>query len=366
MKDYRLRNHIPISGPATREPYSGDEPDLRVSLGFIPRWYHARLGIDFSQKWHTDPLYRYEALVKMKMYLHESFPSLPYFNTNFENGIEKTCATISGVHGIKLIPMIYGLDVRYFADDWPDNLPGQFLSKEHLENLSAPDPASSPAVRQLMGQMDVIESNFGCIHGYLNYQGILNIALKLRGNDIFMDMYDDPGFAHHLFGHIAQTILMVSKLVQARQRKSGFDINLLSMSNCVMNMVSPDAYEEFVLPYDRMLSLEYDRFGVHTCNWNVTPYLDVLRKIDKMGYIDMGMMSDMPRAKAVFPDARRAVFYPPLELECKSAIEIEEDIKKIYNELAPCDIVMADVTDTTSVEKVNEFLGIVEDLLSAK
>ena len=42
-KKYRLRNHIPISGPATREPIVGDEAELRVSLGFTPKWYVDRL-----------------------------------------------------------------------------------------------------------------------------------------------------------------------------------------------------------------------------------------------------------------------------------------------------------------------------------
>jgi len=359
MNQYMLRNHIPISGPATREPLMGDEPVLRVSLGFIPRWYHERLGIDFSEIWHTDPLYRYDTLVKMKTCLHELFPSVPNFKTEFDSrGIEKTCATISGVHGIKLIPMIYGLDVKYSKDDWPDNLAGQFLSKEQLLDLKPFDVSRSPVVIQLMEQMNVIEKNFGPIHGYLNYQGILNVAIKLRGTEIFTDMIDDPDFAHHLFGHIADTIMQVSKLVQERQRKSGFDIDLLSMSNCVMNMISPDLYREFVLPCDAALSKEYRRFGIHTCNWNITPYIEVLREIDKMGYIDMGMMSDMKKVKDVFSDARRAVFYPPMELEQKSIKEIEKDIEKIYRELSPCDIVMADVTNTTEDEKVRQFLDL--------
>ena len=77
MADPRLRNHIPISGPATREPASGDEPFVRVSLGFTPRWYHARLGIDFGERWHLDPALRYETLVAAKEHLHRCFPQVP-------------------------------------------------------------------------------------------------------------------------------------------------------------------------------------------------------------------------------------------------------------------------------------------------
>ena len=361
MPDIKLRNHIPLSAPATREPCTGDEPFLRVSLGFVPRWFSRRLGIDFSERWHTDPVYRYKTLLAMKALLHEAFPTVPYFKPVMnEKGVEPSCATVSGVHGIRLIPMVYGMGTRYFADGWPDAASKAPLTKEHLARLEPLDVMQTQVMVQLFEQMDTIEQNYGSIHGYLNYQGILNIALKLRGPDIFMDMYDDPAFVRHLFAHIADTIAKVSKLVQARQRASGFAVNLLSMSNCVMNMVSADTYREFVLPHDLMLSGEYERFGVHTCNWNITPYIDVLRSIDKMGYIDMGMVSDMKRVKEAFPDARRAVLYPPVELEQKSLDEIKADIQKIAEELAPCDIVMADITDTTPDSRVRAFLELAD------
>ena len=362
--NHKLRNHIPLGGPATREPFLGNEPDLRVSLGFCPRWFHRRLGIDFSMRWHTDPIYRYGALLKMKTHLAEVFPTVPCFRPNLSNGIEPACATVSGVYGIKLIPMLYGLDVQYIADDWPDNLPGDMLSREKLAALKPFDVAKLPLMEALMGQMDVIEREYGAIHGYLNYQGILNVALKLRGGELFLDMIDDPGFVRHLFAHIADTIGQTARLVQRRQRASGFEIDLLSMSNCVMNMISPAAYRELVLPHDRALSEEFQRFGIHTCNWDVTPYLEALREIPKMGYLDMGMMSDMSRAREMFPDARRAVLYPPVWLERKSPAELRADLTRIWRELAPCDVVMADITDTTEAEKVNAFLQIAGEIES--
>jgi hypothetical protein len=363
MSDYRLRNHIPISAPATREPFVGDEPDLRISMGFVPRWFHKRLGIDFSERWHLDPIYRYETLVIMKEYLHKLFPMIPYFVPQYEDGIEVTCATISGVHGAMFISLIYGLKVVYFKDGWPDLYPGSHLSKEDIENLKPFDLYKNPAVIQLLEQMNIIEKKYGKIYGYLNYQGILNNAFRIRGYEIFLDMYDDPDFVHHLFNHIANTMLNVAKIIQERQRKSGFYVNLFSVSNCVVNMISPEQYEKFVLPYDLMLSKEFERFGVHTCNWDVTPYINVLRRIDKMGYIDMGIMSDMKKVKEVFPDARRAVMYSPIDLKNKSINDIRKDILKIYYELSPCDIVLADIDEETPDEKVLSFIKVVEEVL---
>ena len=358
----QLRNHIPIGGPATREPCTGNEPILRLSLGFTPGWLRKHVETDFSEVWHTDPDYRYETLLNIKRYLNKLFPEIDTFKMVMQGKTEVTCATLSGVFGIRLMPMIYGMDVVYKKDDWPDAASGQVIPKHMLSELKQFDLYSNPAIRQLLEQMDHIEKRYGQIHGYLNYQGILNVALKLRGNDIFTDMYDDPQFVHHLFNHIAETIKETSKLIQARQRKSGFNINLLSMSNCVMNMISPDLYEEFVMPYDLMLSFEYERFGIHTCNWNITPYIDVLHKIPGLGYIDMGMVSDLKRVKDTFQDARRAVFYSLDGLFSKSRYDIINDIKRIRQELVPCDIILADIPANTPILNIREFIDIIKQL----
>ena len=362
MKEYRLRNHIPIGGPATREPYLGDEPHLRISLGFTPDWYHRRLGIDFSQKWHTDPLVRYEALLKMKKYLNKTFPMVPYFKLNEKNSVEHTCATISAAYGITVIPQCYGMKPIWYKNEWPDIDPSSRLSKKEILALEPFEVENLPFVANLLKQMDIIEKEFGMIHGYLNYQGIMNVAMKIYGNDFFIDMSVDEPFIDHLFSHIADTIMKVSKLVQKRQRESGFDVDLLSMSNCVMNMVSPMMYERFVLPLDRKLSKQYQRFGIHTCNWNVTPYLESLNKIEKMGYLDMGTVSDMKKARQIFPDTRRAVLINPMLLIEKSNQEIMKEILRINEELAPCDIVLADVDPNTPDKTIIEFWDAVEKL----
>lgn len=366
LPSYTLRNHIPLAAPATREPTDGSEPFLRVSLGFTPRWYRSRLGIDFSEPWHHDPVYRYETLLQMKELLHDLFPKVPYFTPRYIDQpyrvikIEPTCATISGVNGIMTLPAIYGIPVVYSADGWPDAKPGVHIPKEELAKLSSFNLDQNPVVQDIFRQMDTIEQTWGMIHGYLNYQGILNIALKVRGNEIFLDLFDDPPFVKKFFRHIALTIEALSKQVQARQRETGFHVNLLSMSNCVMNMVSPEQYEEFVLPLDLYLSTQYERFGIHTCNWDATPYLEQLRKIQRMGYLDTGIMADLARIKSMFPETRRAVLYSPVQLENNSEAQILADLKRIANEYAPCDVVMADVEDTTLDSRVRWFLEAVE------
>ena len=353
-----LRNHIPLAGPATREPCDGTEERLRVSLGFTPRWYYDRLGVEFSEKWHKDPEYRYNTLVEMKEYLYSKFPDIPYFKPLYIDGIEPGCATISGVYGILLIPMIYGAEPVYAVDAWPDAKP-IFSSGETGELLKI-DIDKNETFRQLSSQMDLIAKRWGKIHGYLNYQGIMNVAVKLRGSELFMDMIDEPESVKLFFKHIADTILQVSKRVQKRQRNSGFAINLLSMSNCTVSMVSPGQYREFILPLDSKLSEEYQRFGIHTCNWVADPYLDAMREIQKTGYIDTGIHSNLVRIREMFPDTRRALLLTPGEVESKTESELIDDIKRINEEYAPCDIVLADIETTMSDNRINTFLELVK------
>jgi hypothetical protein len=362
----QLKNYIPLSGPATRCPCDGTEGPFRVSLGFTPKWYHDRLGIDFSECWHFDPQYRYDSLMKMRRLLHEKFPTVEHFAPHIEeNGVDYQCATLDGVYGSLLIAGIYGMKGYYAADNWPSTSPDDCFSMEDLMPLTPIDLDKNPLFQDLTRQMDYIEGKWGKISGYISYQGVLNNAFRLRGQEIFIDMMEEPEFAHDLFEHITETMLNTAKRVQKRQRDSGFYINMTSNSNCVMNMISPDMYEEFILPCDRRIAGEFERFGIHTCNWNATPYIDKLSKIPDLGYIDMGIDTDMERMRRVFPEARRGVLYSPVKVQNASMEEIEADFRLIAEKLAPCDLILADMETDIPDQRIIDMLKL-SDKISAE
>jgi len=354
MAVLQLRNHIPISGPARREPADGSESPLRVSLGFEPLWYHRRCSVDFGQRWHTDPVYRHDTLVTMKQTLCRAFPNVEYWDMARTDDLR----TLSGCYGAYVIPQVFGCTLRYEPDRWPAIVARPVLSLEQLADLDAETLLCGPFVAELFGQIDAIERAAGKVHGYLNWQGVLNNAFNIYGQAIFVAMSDAPDLVHRFFGLITDVMIGLAQRVQERQRRSGFAIDQLDVSNCVMNMISPRAYQAFVFPYDRRIAESFRCFGVHTCNWNVTPYLRVLGELPRVGYLDMGMMSDMRQARDMFPEARRAVLYSPVKLQDATLDEIAADMARIYEELAPCDVVMADIQATTPDERVNDLLAI--------
>jgi len=107
--------------------------------------------------------------------------------------------------------------------------------------------------------------------------------------------------------------------------------------------MSPDLYREFLFPCDQKVAEVFDAFGVHNCAWNVDPYVEDCTRLPKLGYVDMGLDSDLERARRLCLDARRAVMYTPKDLATRSLDQIEADLVRIRRELGPCDIVMADI-----------------------
>jgi hypothetical protein len=257
---------------------------------------------------------------------------------------------------------MFGIPLIYSHDRWPELDPVARLSPAEVESLTVEKALASPAFETLLDQMETIGREWGVIHGYPNWQGVLNTAFTLRGQEIFLDMYERPDFARAFFAVIADVMIAAAKAVQARQRESGFAVNQFSISNCVVNMISPDDYGEFIRPQDERIGSHFDRFGVHTCNWNIDPYVPALSTLPRLGYIDMGTESDLSAARDAFPEARRAVIYSPWTLQQAPVEQIRDDMARIHRELSPCDVVMADISADTPDERVRELLVICRDL----
>ena len=354
----QLRSWIPIAAPARREAADGSEAPLRPVFGFEPRWYHVRCGVEFGERWHTDLEYRRQTLLAMRAELNRAFPEFEQWSGPLERDVE----TIAGCYGVCVIPAVFGVPLRYYPDRWPDLEPGHVFDSAQIEKLEANRLLGGPFVEKLLDQVDRIAARYGAVYGDLNWQGVLNVAFRLRGQQIFLDMTDQPELAQHLFAVIRDVIIGLAHLVQERQRRSGFPIDYMCVSNCTVNMVSPAAYERFLLEHDARIAGAFERFGVHTCNWSVTPYLTVLRKLPKMGYLDMGIESDLARAREMFPQTRRAVLYPPGRAAAAGEQEVRADFERIARELAPCDIVLADLPWDIPDERVRWLNALAREL----
>ena len=173
-----------------------------------------------------------------------------------------------------------------------------------------------------------------------------------------IDMLDAPELAKHLFECVCSTMIEAGRRLHARQKSTGFEPGCFTVSNCMVNMISPEIYEKLLLPFDCRIADEFKLIGIHNCAWRIDPYLEQYARIPNVSYIDMGLNSDLKKAKSVFPDARRAVMYTPMDVANKNMEQITGDLDRIAEELGPCDLVCADIEAGVPDSRVIEIFNL--------
>jgi hypothetical protein len=348
----QLISYIAPAAPATRRPATGRESFLRPEIGFTPKWYHDAIGVNFDRRWHADPAYRKNTVIAMRKELAHRFPGTAIGGIN---RVDEPLDLLTGTFGACFVAGMYGIPIRYDQNKWPA-CKHHFPSPDEIETREPVDLDANPFFKKLLAQVDWIAGNQGRVEGYINWQGVLNNAWRLRGEALFTDLFDAPERCHRLFDCICTTMIDAARRLHERQRISGVEVGFITVSNCLVNMVSPEQYREFLLPLDQRLAEAFGCIGVHNCAWNADPYMDDYARIPHLGYIDMGLESDLARAKRLFPDARRALMYKPTDLASKSPMHIRGDLERIARDYAPCDVVAADIEAGTPDRRVLEFV----------
>lgn len=361
-RNRQLISYISPGAPATRRPATGREPFLRPEIGFTPRWYHDTIGVNFDLRWHTDPVYRRETIVAMRKELSSRFPGTTI------GGIDqpdKPLDLLTGTYGTCSVAAIYGIPILYAQEKWPV-CEQHYLSIDEIDRLEPPVLDTNPFFQNLLAQVDWIAKQQGRVEGYINWQGVLNNAWRLRGEALFYDLFDLPDNCRRLFDCVCTTMIDAAQRLHERQQRSGVQIGFITVSNCLVNMVSPEQYREFLLPFDQRMAEAFNCIGIHNCAWNADPYTDDYALIRRVGYIDMGLDSDLVRARITFPNARRALMYTPMDFVNKPLKIIQEDIEMIARDYGPCDVVVADIEAGTPDQRVLEFLKMCDQINYAR
>ncbi len=351
-KTCQLISYIAPAAPATRRPATGDEAFLRPEIGFTPNWYRKAIGIDFGRRWHTDPTYRRQSLLEMRNELKHRFPGTGIGGIDRSDG---PMDILTGTYGCVSVAAIYGIPVVYAENKWP-NCEHCYLNDHDVDNLEPPDLDSNPFFKELMAQVDWIVASEGRVEGFINWQGVLNNAYRLRGEKLFYDMHDSPNRCIHLFDCICTTMIEGVKRLHELQLESGVKIDFFTISNCLVNMISPEQYHEILFPFDCRIAETFSCLGIHNCAWKADPYIDEYVRVPNVGYIDMGLDSNLAGAKQKFPNARRALVYKPTDLANKSLETMQIELERVTREYAPCDVVVGDIDVGTPDERVLAFL----------
>ena len=356
----QLLSYIAHAAPATRRPATGNEPFLRPEIGFTPRWYNDAVGVTFGDQWHTDPAHRRDTIVAMDKETKRRFGKRA--DIGILQDSDQPLDLLTGTYGALLIPGVYGVPIKFQEIDWPWSQHGQFLSDEMAGKLQPPDLDKNPYWDQFMKQVEWIAKENGKIVGFMNWQGVVNNAYRLRGEELFPDMISEPERVKHIFECVTQTMIDGIHQLYERQKASGVELTHVTISNCLVNLLSPGQYEEFVLPYDSRIAEAFSMIGVHNCAWNADPYVEHYAKLRDVAYVDMGLESDLVQARAAFPNARRALMYTPMEVKEKTLEQLTNDLDRVAREYGPCDMVFADIDRGVPDQRIHELIDLCEKI----
>ena len=110
-----------------------------------------------------------------------------------------------------------------------------------------------------------------------------NLALKLRGDELYIDYFEDPDFAHRHLKFCTECMIDLWRLIYPITGTGAVDVtpmcepSIFCVPNCTVEQISGDTYLEFGLPYDTMLAENCHPFGIHHCG-NLDPVVSTTPK----------------------------------------------------------------------------------------
>ncbi len=296
-----------------------------VDVTFHPSWWHRNVGIDFDERFFFDAPWRIEADRAMRRALFDRFGE---FGMGEKDPAPRPILFSDLIASGFLYSQLLGCEVKFAPDDAPQVCCAE-LDDDQAASLTAPNLDESPLWQKVAGQIDYLEKRFGGVESAINLQGIQNIALDLRGQQLFIDYYDDEDIAHNLLSAATELSLDIGRRLYAvSEVVSGGVTSIVKQvapcvyltSNCSVTMISNAMYCEHLLKYDTMLAEAFPHFGIHHCGGNMETAIEGYLRVPNLHFLEIGAGSDLEQvAKALRAHGREdivsCVRYSPVKLK---------------------------------------------------
>jgi len=304
---------------------------LPVEVVFHPSWWFRHAGLSFDEDFFYHPVRRVEAERKMDQVLNEKFGDFGLGELR-----DKDLPVIGAVHNAAgyLISEMLGCRVEYRQDNSPLVIPA---NREDL-TIDVDGAFSSFGFRRLQRLMETLKGRFGYLKGDVNWGGILNLALDIRGHSIFLDMIDKEKEVRAFFAQIAQVIERFTNGIERETGTTSISVNrtvrrlrgsVFLHSECTLTMISTAHYESLLLPFDAAWSKNHRPFGIHYCGEDPHRYAGVFAKIPNLDFVDVGWGGDIKKLRSALPRAFLNIRLSPVKIIDQSP----EDIRGIITTL---------------------------------
>lgn len=317
-----------------------------LGVGFYPDWWVNNHGIAFGKDYYDNPDYRVEAQTRMQKALYERFGDVGLGNPD---PAPRPLIT----YGMVMLPAVFGCEIIFKDDALPWAMPLN-LSKEVCDKLVKPDLRQASPMKEMLGQIDHLKSKYGRVVGDINVTGVQNLALKLRGDELYIDYYEDPHFAHRLLGFCAGCMIDLWQLVYPITGTGALDVtpmcdpSLYCLPNCTVEQISSYTYAEYGLPYDNMVAEVCNPIAIHHCG-NLDPVVEQYAKVKNLVFVEAGFGTDFAAARRILgPGIAFNARISPVLMKNGTAEEVGIAVREAIDQGAPLENYSIDTVGLTT------------------
>ncbi|MDR0582962.1 MAG: hypothetical protein LBG57_01235 [Treponema sp.] len=342
---------------------------LPVELVFAPQWWNREIGLSFDRDFFFHPARRVEDERKMERHLWNKWG-----NYGLGTDHNSDMPEVGAVHlasGFLLSEMM-GCRVDYF-----EAAPPLVICKEieSLDSAPADGAFKSGAFKSFDGMREALKTKFGYVTGDVNWSGILNLAIDLRGQELFIDMNEDQEETAAFFSSIADMIEKFTDGMQESANSTSISVNrtvsrldapVLLHSECSLTMISEDMYREYLQAYDIEWSKKPAPFGVHYCGADPHRFARAFSEIPALDFLDVGWGGDVALLRKYLPKTFLNLRLSPVELVRYSPAEVRETILRMVKQsgdLSRTGICCINMDDKVSDENVSAILETRKEIL---
>jgi hypothetical protein len=301
-------------------------PLLPVEVVFHPSWWHRHAGISFDADFFYHPSRRVEAERRMEDVLYQRFGDL---GLGKDRG--RDLPVVGAVHSAAgfLLSEMLGCRVEYADDAPPLVVPA---GRDDLQ-IDVEAAFRSPAFLRIEQLVDSLKSRFGHVRGDVNWAGILNLALDVRGQAIFLDMADRPEETKRFFSRIAEVMERFTDWIARATGTTSISVNRLVRhirgpvflhSECALTMISAAHYREFLRPLDASWSGRHRPFGIHYCGADPHRFASEWAALPALDFLDVGAGGDLRSLRRELPATFLNIRLSPVEIVDQSPAEIRQ------------------------------------------
>ena len=305
-------------------------PLLPVDIVFHPSWWNRHTGICFDEDFFYHPARRVEDERRMEKELYDRFGE---FGLGADRG--KDLPQIGAVHlaaGYLLSSML-GCGIEYEANAAPQ------VVCAHREDFSIDEEAAfqSADFQKLLKLIDSLKARHGYVCGDINWGGVLNLAIDLKGENVLMDMMLQPEACKEYFRKIARVVERFFTFVQSQTGTSSISVNRVVRhiekavylhSECTHTMISEDDYREFLMPIDAGWSQKYRPWGIHYCGNDPHRHAAAYGELPHLDFFDLGWGGDIAYIRKHLPHTLLNLRLNPVDINDRSHGEIERFIRE--------------------------------------